>query len=190
MKIAASGDSRRLADSTERTPLAPVRYRPGQPSTAVRYRKRTIGERDVEVPRCRSWTPGTTWNGQPPEDIVGTPEFGQMFLPWFIFSYVPDLFADTPDDEDDGDETLEAAECSDWPEALIQSLIKKGVVDARVADYGHVIVDESRDRSRRRTPETDRRLEFQVSCLQAGASIRRRQTSRSPCRWRAAWRSS
>lgn len=26
--------------------------------------------------------------------------------------------------------------------ALIQSLIKKGVVDDRVADYGHVVVDE------------------------------------------------
>jgi hypothetical protein len=26
--------------------------------------------------------------------------------------------------------------------ALIQSLIKKGVVDDRVADYGHIIVDE------------------------------------------------
>ena len=56
------------------------------------------------------------WNGEPPEDIVGTPEFEQMFLPWFVFSYVPDPFADTPDDEDDGDETMEADECSDGPE--------------------------------------------------------------------------
>jgi hypothetical protein len=37
------------------------------------------------------------WNGEPPEDIVGTPEFEQMFLPWFVFSYVPDPFADAPD---------------------------------------------------------------------------------------------
>jgi hypothetical protein len=41
------------------------------------------------------------WNGEAPEDIVGTPEFEQMFLPWFVFGYVPDPLAGTVDDEDD-----------------------------------------------------------------------------------------
>ena len=41
------------------------------------------------------------WNGEAPEDIVGTPEFEQMFLPWFVFGYVPNLLAGTVDDEDD-----------------------------------------------------------------------------------------
>lgn len=30
------------------------------------------------------------WNDEAPDDRVGTPEFEQMFLPWFVFSYVPD----------------------------------------------------------------------------------------------------
>jgi hypothetical protein len=54
------------------------------------------------------------WNGKPPEDIVGTPEFEQMFLPWFVFSYVPVLLGDTP--VDDADDATEADEPSDWPE--------------------------------------------------------------------------
>ena len=41
------------------------------------------------------------WNGEAPEDIVGTPEFEQMFLPWFVFGYVPDPLAGIVDDEDD-----------------------------------------------------------------------------------------
>jgi hypothetical protein len=41
------------------------------------------------------------WNGEAPEDLVGTPEFEQMFLPWFVFGFVPDPLAGIVDDEDD-----------------------------------------------------------------------------------------
>lgn len=39
------------------------------------------------------------WNDEAPDDIVGTPEFEQMFLPWFVFSYVPAPRARDSEDE-------------------------------------------------------------------------------------------
>ena len=69
------------------------------------------------------------WNGQAPEDIVDTPEFEQMFLPWFVFSYVPGPLADLMDDEEDAEAEVEEGdtnatgtgsegrgELRDWPE--------------------------------------------------------------------------
>jgi hypothetical protein len=37
------------------------------------------------------------WNGDAPDDISATPEFAQMFVPWFACGYVPDPYRDCED---------------------------------------------------------------------------------------------
>ena len=74
------------------------------------------------------------WNGEPPEDITGTPEFGQMFLPWFVFSYLPPEAGDEGEADEREDDGMVAGPDAgvEWPTRplALEWLAHQRLVDA------------------------------------------------------------